>query len=92
MASIHNEKPEDDDPNPLALDADELTCLSSQVDLPPSEAGYKTIYRYATRLDILVMILSAAVAAGAGSTMPLMTVRHPDVDLSSAWFLNTLYV
>lgn len=75
MSSLQREKADSGDPNPLGLDEVELACLSSQIDLPVSIVGYRAIYRYADRLDLLVMVFSGVAACGAGSAMPLMTVR-----------------
>ena len=74
MSSTQNGKVEEADSNPLGLDEVELKCLSSQIDLPPSKAGYLTIYRCANRVDVLVIAFSAVMASGAGATLPLMTV------------------
>lgn len=70
----HGDGPSPDDPNPLGLSQDELDCLSNQIQTPPSKAGYLYIYQYAKPLDVVVMILSGLMAAGAGATVPLMTV------------------
>ncbi|KIH93730.1 hypothetical protein SPBR_09155 [Sporothrix brasiliensis 5110] len=103
--SLH-EKTDSDDPspspsadpnpnpnlNPLGLDEAELACLARQIDLPASTAGYGAIYRYADRVDRLVMLVSGVAACGAGSSMPLMTIvlgsligkfsDHADADAS----------
>ncbi|KJR86139.1 ATP-binding protein cassette, subfamily B (MDR/TAP), member 1 [Sporothrix schenckii 1099-18] len=81
--SLHEKTDSDDpspsavpnpNPNPLGLDEAELACLARQIDLPASTAGYGAIYRYADRVDRLVMFVSGVAACGAGSTMPLMTI------------------
>lgn len=93
--SLHKEKADSDDPNPLGLDEVELACLSSQIDLPASTVGYGAIYRYANRLDLLVMIFSGVAACAAGSTMPLMTVRFlrkATESLSFAAGANLIYL
>ena len=79
MAVAEKEKLDENpsDPNPLELDAAEIALLDSQVEAGVSDAGYAAIYRYASRLDFLVMAVSAAFAVAAGATMPLMTVRPP---------------
>ncbi len=81
MAVTASEKLDGDPPseNPLGLDADEIALLDSQVEVGTSDAGYGAIYRYAERLDRLVMATSAVFAVVAGATMPLMTVSlKPD--------------
>ncbi|KND87719.1 Leptomycin B resistance protein pmd1 [Tolypocladium ophioglossoides CBS 100239] len=71
---MDDEKPNDSNFNPLGLDEGELVRLSSQVEIPQSSSGYLDLYRHADSVDLLVMALSAVVAAGAGATMPLMTL------------------
>ncbi|KAJ6441942.1 multidrug resistance protein 3 [Purpureocillium lavendulum] len=68
------EKANEPKANPLCLDEHELDCLSRQVEMPKSDSGYTQIFRYANTVDGLIMALSAVAAAGAGATMPLMTV------------------
>lgn len=62
------------DSNPLGLDEAEIKLLDSQVETPPSKAGYIAIYRYANRLDLFVMAICVLLASVAGAAMPLMTV------------------
>jgi ATP-binding cassette subfamily B (MDR/TAP) protein 1 len=56
------------------LSEDDTALLDVQVHIPPSSAGYKTIYRYAERVDVVVMAVSSIAAVGAGTCLPLMTV------------------
>ncbi|KAI4190497.1 MAG: hypothetical protein L6R41_000732 [Letrouitia leprolyta] len=52
----------------------EKEIVKRQLDLPPVTVTFKTLYRYATRNDILIVFISALAAIGGGAVMPLMTV------------------
>ncbi|QIW98788.1 hypothetical protein AMS68_004306 [Peltaster fructicola] len=52
----------------------EAAVLRRQLDTPPVKLSYFGLYRYATRLDIIVMVVSSICAIAAGAAMPLMTV------------------
>jgi ATP-binding cassette subfamily B (MDR/TAP) protein 1 len=56
------------------LPAAEAQILKRQVDIPIVKTGWKTLYRYSTTNDILIMIVSAICAIAAGAALPLMTV------------------
>jgi hypothetical protein len=60
--------------NPLALSADEMHILTSQIDQARSKDGYGAIYRYASRSDAIVMLLAIVAACGGGTCLPLMIV------------------
>lgn len=63
--------------NPLGLREADMAVLDAQVDIPQTDAGYKAIYRFATKVDFVVMVLSSISAAAAGTSLPLMTVCFP---------------
>jgi len=68
-------KVEDRVDDPYAhLPADEQAILRRQVDTPDAGSGWKTLYRYATVNDFLIMAVSAVCAIAAGAALPLMTV------------------
>ncbi|KAJ5038208.1 uncharacterized protein L3040_007075 [Drepanopeziza brunnea f. sp. 'multigermtubi'] len=52
----------------------EAEILKRQIDIPVVTASWKTLYRYSTRNDILIMIVSAICSVAAGAALPLMTV------------------
>jgi ATP-binding cassette, subfamily B (MDR/TAP), member 1 len=52
----------------------EQAVLKVQVDTPVVSLGWKTLYRYGTRNDFLIMSVSATCAIAAGAAMPLMTI------------------
>ena len=61
--------------DPLAhLPEHEAAIIRRQLDIPPVKLGYKDLYRYATRNDLLIMLVSGICAIAAGAAMPLMTV------------------
>lgn len=55
----------------------ERDIVKRQLDIPPVTVTYKTLYRYATRNDILIVVISAICAIVGGAVMPLMTVSVP---------------
>lgn len=52
----------------------EADILRRQVDLPAIKGSWKVLYRYSTRNDIVIMIVSAICSIAAGAALPLMTV------------------
>ena len=52
----------------------EQLVLKTQVDTPVVSTGWKTLYRYGTRNDFIIMGVSAICAIAAGAALPLMTV------------------
>jgi ATP-binding cassette subfamily B (MDR/TAP) protein 1 len=56
------------------LPEDEQTILKIQVDTPVVSTGWKTLYRYGTKNDFLIMAVSSICAIAAGAALPLMTV------------------
>lgn len=52
----------------------EKEIVKKQLDVPPVKVTFKTLYRYATRNDLLIVFISAVAAIGGGAVMPLMTV------------------
>lgn len=53
----------------------EREILKRQVDTPDVKSGWKTLYRYSTTNDLLIMAVSSLCAIAAGAALPLMTVR-----------------
>lgn len=58
------------------FDDREREVIQSQLRMPEVNVGYRTLYRYASGRDILVMSVCSFCATVAGSVMPLMTVRY----------------
>ena len=53
----------------------EKEIVKRQLDIPPVTVTYKTLYRYATRNDLLIIFISSICAIAGGAVMPLMTVN-----------------
>ncbi|KAL8659085.1 MAG: hypothetical protein Q9226_000613 [Calogaya cf. arnoldii] len=52
----------------------EKEIVKKQLEIPPIAVNFKTLYRYATRNDLIIVVISALAAIGGGAVMPLMTV------------------
>ena len=52
----------------------EKEIVKRQLDIPVIKVGFLTLYRYATRNDIIIIAISAFCAIAGGAVMPLMTV------------------
>lgn len=53
----------------------EKEIVKRQLDIPEVKVTYRTLYRYATRNDMIIIIISCICAIAGGAVMPLMTVR-----------------
>ncbi|KAL8739320.1 MAG: hypothetical protein Q9181_000051 [Wetmoreana brouardii] len=56
------------------LPQEEKEIVKRQLDIPSVKVTFKTLYRFATRNDLLIVFISAIAAIGGGAVMPLMTV------------------
>ncbi|KAL8973128.1 MAG: hypothetical protein Q9183_000148 [Haloplaca sp. 2 TL-2023] len=56
------------------LPPNEKDIVKKQLDIPSVTVTFKTLYRYATRNDLLIVFISAIAAIAGGAVMPLMTV------------------
>ena len=56
------------------LPPEEREIVKRQLDIPSVTVTYKTLYRYATRNDLIIVSISAFCAIAGGAVMPLMTV------------------
>ncbi|KAK4501646.1 hypothetical protein PRZ48_007455 [Zasmidium cellare] len=52
----------------------EASILRRQLEIPPVKVTYIGLYRYATRMDLWIMALSAICAIAGGAALPLMTI------------------
>ena len=52
----------------------EREIVKRQLDIPTVSITFKTLYRYATTVDLIVIAVSSVCAIAAGAVMPLMTV------------------
>ena len=52
----------------------EKAIVKRQLDIPPVKVTFLTLYRYATRNDLIIVAISSVMAIAGGAIMPLMTV------------------
>ncbi len=52
----------------------EREIVKRQLDIPTVSVTFRTLYRYATTVDLIVIAVSSVCAIAAGAVMPLMTV------------------
>ena len=52
----------------------EKEVVKRQLDIPEVKVTFKTLYRYATRNDCIIIAISSLCAIAGGAVMPLMTV------------------
>ena len=70
-----SEKDKSEQEDPLAhLPEHERNVIKRQLEIPPVKLSYKDLYRYATRNDLLIMLVSSICAIAGGAVMPLMTI------------------
>ncbi|KAL8908502.1 MAG: hypothetical protein Q9171_005420 [Xanthocarpia ochracea] len=56
------------------LPSQEREIVKRQLDIPQVAVKFTTLYRYATRNDLIIIVISAIAAIAGGAVMPLMTV------------------
>ena len=52
----------------------EKEIVKRQLDIPDVKVTFKTLYRYATRNDLIIIAISVLCSIAGGAIMPLMTV------------------
>ncbi|CAF9904936.1 GTPase-activating protein [Imshaugia aleurites] len=52
----------------------EKEIVKRQLDIPEVKVTFRTLYRYATRNDLIIIVISSICAIAGGAVMPLMTV------------------
>ena len=52
----------------------EKEIVKRQLDIPEAKVTFKTLFRYATRNDLIIIVISCICAIAGGAVMPLMTV------------------
>lgn len=58
----------------------EKEIVKRQLDIPEVKVTFRTLYRYATRNDLIIIAISSICAVAGGSVMPLMTVSFLVLD------------
>lgn len=56
------------------MDPAEAAILRRQVETPDVKVGLRMLYRYATRVDLILLLIGAVCAIASGVIMPLMTI------------------
>ena len=56
------------------LPDDEKDIVKRQLHIPTAKVNYRTLFRYATKNDIFIIVISSICAIAGGAAMPLMTV------------------
>lgn len=64
----------DDDAIFAHLPEHEKQILKKQLDAPEVKISFFGLYRYASKMDILILLVSAICAIAAGAALPLFTV------------------
>ena len=66
----------------------ERDIVRRQLEIPPVTVTFRTLYRYATRNDLIIIAISALCAIVGGAVMPLMTV----CDCYNLWLQLSLLI
>lgn len=67
----------DDDALYAHLPENEKAILKKQLDSEESSVSFLALFRYASRMDLLIIFISAICAIAAGAALPLFTVSAP---------------
>lgn len=72
---VNVEDSKDDDAAYAHLPPSEREIVKKQLRIPNVPVTYWTLFRYATKLDLVIIFISAICAIAGGAALPLMTVR-----------------
>lgn len=73
------------------LSTDEVAILKRQVETPDVKAGFTTLYRFATRMDLIIVAVGAVCAIAAGVILPVMTIVFGNINGTFAgYFAGTV--
>lgn len=70
------------------LPPDEVAILKRQTETPDVKAGFATLYRYASHMDLLIMVTGAVCAICAGVILPVMTIVFGSLNGTFAGYFN----
>lgn len=73
----------DDDAIFAHLPEHEKQILKKQLDAPEVKISFFGLYRYASKMDILILLVSAICAIAAGAALPLFTVGWSDSSIAA---------
>lgn len=94
------EDSKDDDAAYAHLPPNEREIVKKQLHIPGVSVTYWTLFRYATKLDLVIIFISAICAIAGGAALPLMTVRRQRIVLpllltncckGRIWRINSLF-
>lgn len=71
-----------------ALAPEEAAILKRQVETPDIKVGIVSLYRYATRIDLILIFIGAVCAIASGAILPLMTVVFGSLQGTFAGYFN----
>lgn len=78
----------DDDAIFAHLPEHEKEILKKQLDAPSVKISFFGLYRYASRMDLLILVVSAICAIVAGAALPLFTVSSRVVEATLNYIAN----
>lgn len=70
------------------LPPDEVAILKRQVETPDIKVGVVALYRYATRIDLILIFIGAVCSIVSGAILPLMTVVFGSLQGSFSGYFN----
>jgi ATP-binding cassette subfamily B (MDR/TAP) protein 1 len=77
-------------PTAVVLSDQEKQIIDRQTDAPSVTVSYLSLFRYANKKDVLIMITALVASIASGAVMPLMTVRcnftcasHPKITVQT---------
>jgi hypothetical protein len=71
----HGSPSEEVKPPMANLSEQEKEIIERQIDAPKLTVGYFALFRYASKAELLIMVIAFIASVAAGAVMPLMTVR-----------------
>lgn len=83
-------KPQDDKKaDPYAgMPPEQAEILRRQVETPDVKVGMAMLYRYATRVDLILLVVGSICAIASGAILPVMTVIFGSLQNTFAGFFN----
>ncbi|KAK5993811.1 ABC multidrug transporter atrD [Cladobotryum mycophilum] len=74
--------------HPQHLTSTQVEILQRQTSMPEKSVGIKALYRYASRKDILILLVSAICSIAAGAALPLMAIVFGTLQHKFQTFFN----
>ena len=67
------------------LPPEEKAIVKKQLDIPEVKVTFTTLYRYATKYDLIIVAISCICAIAGGAVMPLMTVSLNNLNCNQVY-------